>query len=97
MNDSRPASMMQPGVTVAVNLTSEYEQVDHPAHYNSHPAGVEAIAICEAFSFNLGNAIKYAWRAGLKPGADTLTDLRKARFYLNREIARLDPDERKDR
>lgn len=62
-------------------------EVDHPSHYTQHPSGVECIAITEHFNFNVGNAIKYLWRAGLKD--DRLTDLRKARFYVDREIARL--------
>ena len=66
------------------------EKVDHPPHYNSHPSGVEAITIVEHFGFSVGNAVKYLWRAGLKPGASTLEDLKKARWYIDREIARLE-------
>lgn len=62
--------------------------VSHPKHYTSHPSGVECIAVTEHFNFNLGNAIKYIWRAGLK-NADALTDLKKAQWYVEREIARL--------
>jgi hypothetical protein len=65
------------------------EQVNHPAHYNRHPAGVECIDVVEHLTFNVGNAIKYLWRAGLKPGTDAVTDLRKAIWYLERECARL--------
>jgi hypothetical protein len=36
-------------------------------------------------NFTLGNAVKYIWRAGLKH--DAIEDLKKARFYLDREIA----------
>lgn len=36
--------------------------------------------------FNLGNAVKYIWRADLK--ADAIEDLRKAAWYVEREIAR---------
>lgn len=64
------------------------EQVNHPAHYQ-HPAGVECIDVVEHLSFNIGNAVKYLWRAGLKPGSDALTDLEKARWYVGREIKRL--------
>lgn len=67
--------------------TKKPEAVNHPAHYNQHPSGVEAIVVCEHFNFNVGNAIKYAWRAGLK--GDTVEDLEKARWYLDREIQRL--------
>ena len=66
-----------------------YEEVSHPKHYNSHPAGIEAIDVIEHLTFNTGSAIKYAWRAGLKPGTDAVTDLRKAVWYLQREIERL--------
>jgi len=64
-------------------------KVEHPKHYNSHPSGVECLAIIEHFSFNLGSAIKYVWRNGLKPGEDALTDLKKAKFFIDREIERL--------
>ena len=60
--------------------------VDHPTHYTSHPSGVECITITEHMNFCLGNAVKYLWRAGLKQ--DALEDLKKARWYLDREIAR---------
>ena len=66
------------------------DAVDHPTHYNAHPSGVECIAIVEHFTFNLGNAVKYVWRNGLKPTTDALEDLKKAKWYLEREIARLE-------
>jgi Protein of unknwon function (DUF3310) len=66
------------------------DSVNHPKHYNSHPAGIEAITVIEHFTFNLGSAIKYVWRHGLKPGADAVEDLKKARWYIEREIARLE-------
>jgi len=54
---------------------SEYEQVDHPQHYNNHPSGVECITIIEWYPANTAMAMKYLWRAGLKPGVDVITDL----------------------
>jgi hypothetical protein len=63
------------------------DPVSNPAHYTSHPSGVEQIQVSEHMSFCLGNAIKYLWRAGLK--GDAIEDLRKAVFYIEREIARL--------
>ena len=60
----------------------------NPEHYRSHPSGVECIAITEHMSFTLGNAVKYIWRSGLK-STDPVSDLRKAAWYINREIARL--------
>lgn len=62
--------------------------INEPPHYLDHPSGVECITITEGFNFNKGNAIKYIWRAGSK--GDEVTDLRKARWYLDDEIRRLD-------
>jgi len=67
------------------------DAVNHPAHYNTHPSGVECIDIVEHFGFCIGNAIKYAWRAGLKTESP-LEDLRKGRWYLDREISRLEKE-----
>ncbi|MBT7349915.1 DUF3310 domain-containing protein [Candidatus Peregrinibacteria bacterium] len=60
--------------------------VDHPSHYNEHPSKVECIDIVEAFNFNIGNAMKYLWREGLKEGSEN--DLEKALWYIQREIER---------
>ena len=67
------------------------DTVNHPDHYN-RIAGVECITVVEHMNFNTGNAVKYIWRAGLKPGADTVTDLRKAAWYIEREIARIEQE-----
>mgnify|MGYP001582241425 CR=1 FL=1 len=63
------------------------DPVNHPKHYKEHPSGVECIEITEHFNFCLGNAIKYIWRAGLKDDK-VMQDLRKARWYIDREIER---------
>lgn len=68
-----------------------YEQVDHPAHYQT-PGGAEVIDLAEHLSFNCGNAIKYAARAGRKPGVSATTDLEKSIWYLKREIERITKD-----
>ena len=68
---------------------SEHDPVNHPAHYTSHPSGVECITVTEHFNFNLGNAIKYIWRAGSKDGTPTIQDLEKAKWYIQREIDRI--------
>ena len=60
------------------------ENVNHPDHYNKHPSGVECIDVAEHMSFNLGNALKYIWRCDEK--LDAIEDLKKAQFYINREI-----------
>ena len=59
-------------------------QVDHPVHYRSHPSGVECITITEHMNFCVGNAMKYLWRAGSK--GNEIEDLRKAQWYISREI-----------
>jgi hypothetical protein len=78
-----------PVVTLAstVDDGATFTVVDHPAHYNLHPSGVECITVTEHMTFNVGNAIKYLWRADHKNG---LEDLRKARWYVEREIQRLE-------
>jgi hypothetical protein len=64
------------------------EVVNHPSHYNSHPSGIECITVTEHMNFNVGNAVKYLWRVGLK-SKDPIEDLAKARWYIDREIQRL--------
>lgn len=60
----------------------------NPQHYQLDN-GSQVIDITENMNFNLGNVIKYAARAGRKPGNDALTDLDKAVWYLNRERERI--------
>jgi hypothetical protein len=64
------------------------DPVDHPPHYTR--GDIETIDVIEAWGlgFHLGNAVKYISRAGHKSAAAELEDLRKARWYLDREIAR---------
>lgn len=66
------------------------EAVNHPAHYGGAENSYEAIKVIEAWSlgFCLGNAVKYIARAGKKD--DTIQDLKKAAWYLNREIKKLE-------
>lgn len=71
-----------------VHHICEPDPVARPAHYTAHPSGVECIQITEHLNFCLGNAVKYIWRAGLKEGSDEIQDLRKARWYIEREIDR---------
>jgi hypothetical protein len=66
--------------------SSTKEAVNHPAHYNSHPSGIEAIDLIEDLPFNIGNAIKYIYRRAHKDSV--IEDLRKALWYTTREIER---------
>lgn len=70
--------------------TIDPDGVDHPSHYNAHPSGVECIDIVRHHTFNIGSAIKYLWRAGLKGRETKLKDLRKAVWYIQDEITRLE-------
>ena len=71
------------------------DQVNHPKHYTSDPSGIECIDITRHRNFNIGNAIKYLWRAGFKEDKDRklidkqVEDLNKAVWYLVDEIHRL--------
>lgn len=68
------------------------DNVNHPKHYTNDPSGVECIQIARHRCFNIGNAIKYLWRAGRKDDArltkkeKTIEDLQKAIFYIQDEI-----------
>ena len=62
------------------------DPVDAPAHYTQRAC--ECIEITEHMTFCRGSAMKYLWRAGDKD--NELEDLRKARWYINREIDRLE-------
>ena len=71
------------------------DNVNHPSHYNSHPSGIECIEIARHHNFNIGNTIKYLWRAGLKSeegmedNDKKIEDLNKAIWYINDEIKRI--------
>ena len=71
-------------------MTGKTDPIPHPAH--DAFSAIEPIAVIEAWElgFHLGNAIKYIARAGRK--GDRLEDLKKARWYLDREIGRMDDE-----
>ena len=64
------------------------DSVNHPAHYNNHPSGIECIEITRWMNFNLGNVMKYIWREGKKDSS--AQDLKKALWYLQDEIKRIE-------
>lgn len=69
----------------------ETNRVKHPSYYQD-PSGVECITVARHRNFNIGNALKYLWRAGLKEEEGLnrvekqIEDLQKAIFYINDEI-----------
>ena len=84
------------------NNTKEYDQVNHPLHYNwlIDKCGIEVIDIVRHLDFDLGNAIKYILRAGRKPinksnfnlNVAAIQDLKKALFYINDKINMLEDE-----
>ena len=66
----------------------KYEKINHRNHYQSEK--MEAIEVIEAYNlnFSLGSAVKYILRAGKKPGESSIEDLKKAIWYLEREVKR---------
>lgn len=72
------------------------ERVNHPDYYNQHPSGIECIEIIRYYCFDIGNAIKYLWRAGLKKESSMsdkqkeIEDLKKAIWYINDRIKQLE-------
>ncbi|MGW1673270.1 DUF3310 domain-containing protein [Streptomyces sp. NPDC002324] len=66
------------------------DSVNHPAHYTWLPNGLEVIDLTEHMNFNRGNAVKYIARAGRKSKTTELEDLKKAAWYITREISRLE-------
>jgi len=59
----------------------------NPSHYRRHPSGIECIEIARHMNFNCGNALKYIWRYMDK--GDPVENLKKAQWYLDDEIRRL--------
>jgi len=72
-----------------IEQREKLQAVDHPAHYGGAENTYEAIKVIEAWElgFNLGNVIKYISRAGKK--GSRIDDLKKAQWYLTREIEKL--------
>lgn len=70
------------------------DRVNHPSYYQD-PSGVECITVTRHRDFNIGNAMKYLWRAGLKKEEGIsdinkqIEDLKKAIFFINDEIKML--------
>jgi len=77
-----------PAPPVAISRLVEKDAIN-PSHYKSHPSGVECIQVTEHMTFNIGNVVKYCWRNGLKGETPAIQDLKKAAWYLNREIEKL--------
>ena len=81
-----------PNAGLTGSKASSDSAVDHPAHYGGKDNPYEAIKVIEAWraNFHLGSVLKYLCRSCLRPSLirdpKTLEDLKKARWYLDREI-----------
>lgn len=72
------------------SLDEDLDMVNNPPHYNNHPSGIQCIEVVRHMNFNLGNAVKYCWRTGRKDNLKAVEDLRKAIWYIEDEISRLE-------
>jgi hypothetical protein len=70
-------------------VKTKEDLIVHPRHYNSHPSGIECIQVVEHYNFNIGSAIKYLWRQGLKASEPSIRDLGKAIEYIKFEIEKI--------
>ena len=73
-----------------VNLDEEQPEKQHstPSHYQGTTQPIDLIN-AQNLNFNLGNVVKYVCRAGKKQGENVLSDLEKAKNYINYEIERV--------
>jgi len=81
------------GLGAARHNETKFDIVSKAEHYNKHPSGVECIDVIEHMCCNIANVWKYTWRAGLKDAhveGKLLQDLKKAQYYMNREVARIE-------
>jgi hypothetical protein len=93
--DTRTEAETSRDVTFGLRYGGGDDMVNHPSHYaEGWSNGAEVIDITENLNFSRGNAIKYIARAGKKVGnlEKEIEDLRKAAWYINREIARLESE-----
>lgn len=77
----------------SIKISENSDSVSHPPHYaEGWSNGAEVIDLTEHLSFCAGNVVKYVCRAGRKDPDKYVEDLEKARWYLEREIARAEGD-----
>ena len=88
--NANPQNCISPESLELANEKETFDPVQKPSHYNSHPSGIQCIDITKHMGFNLGNVIKYVWRADLKDNA--IEDLKKAKWYIENEIEKREND-----
>ena len=100
VNNFSSTNTLQTTFTKNNTIKKGTNRVNHPSYYQD-PSGVECIIVARHRDFNIGNVMKYLWRASLKKEEGIsdinkqIEDLKKAIFYLNDEIYRLENDEKR--
>lgn len=84
----RPVAKAQAPIAPAGPTLGPAEDAINPAHYRKHPSGIECIEVVRHMNFNIGNALKYLWRYMDK--GDPVENLKKAQWYIDDEIRRLE-------
>lgn len=79
-------------INVSRSHLPPHDPVNHPSHYTDGQIEVSDFIADKNFNFFLGNVIKYVSRAGKKDPTKYLEDLKKAEWYLKREIQRISDD-----
>ncbi len=80
---------VDPSLKMVMKGRQDDDPVNHPSHYTTHPTGVECISIVEhAQHYNVGTAIAYLWRVTFGVKDDPIQDLKKAKWYIDRELAK---------
>jgi len=89
--------MAFPPDSINIKVITQQDDPINPAHYAAL-GEYSALHVIEKWGLNylLGTCIKYIQRAGRKPGADTIVDLKKARWYIQRQLYMLDPENEAD-
>lgn len=88
MSSFKYIQLLNPNRGKQIKAREKYGDPINPNYYKQHPSGIEAIVITRQHNFDIGNAIKYLWRQGLKneEGIDNITksieDCRKAIWYI---------------
>ena len=73
---------------------SKSDAINHPSHYSEGRKYEPIEVICDwGLNFDLGNTVKYVSRAGRKANNSAVQDLKKAKFYLEHAIKKLEEDE----
>lgn len=89
VEDGKEVWSAEADTPLVFSFAAASDAVNHPSHYaEGWSNGAEVIDITENLNFNLGNVVKYTARAGKKDPAKKIEDLKKAAWYLQREIAR---------